>query len=131
MNTMNFTKPRFIDKILREEATTIKQMQREVIDDYHLKNRSGELRKSVFGGFNISESGIGTRLSLTYVKYLRFLDMDREWINSRREGLHLYNRIVFGRVYNDTRTRIMYAYKDGLKEEAIEEIRKSMHNLNH
>lgn len=128
MNTTNFTKPRFIDKILREEAEIIKKLQLEVVNDYHLEDNTGTLREFLQGHFSVAELGEGTRLTLSYVKYLRFLDMP--WVTSRKDGLHLYNRIVFGRVYNDTRTRIMYAYKDGFTEEAIEEIRKAMYNLN-
>ena len=129
MNTTNFTKPRFIDKILREEAESIKKLQLEAVNDYHLEDHTGNLRKFLQGHFSIAELGKRTRLTLSYVKYLRFIDMP--WVASRRDGLHFYNRVVFGRVYNDTRTRIMYAYKDGFTEEAIEEIRKAMYNLNH
>ena len=108
-----------MDKILNEEAEWIKLRQLQVVDEYGLMDHTGKLRKGLQGHFNIQDFDGGPRLTLRYVKYARFLDMP--WITSlRREGLHLYNRVVFGRIYNNTDQRVREAYKKELQEKIDE-----------
>jgi len=52
------------------------------------------------------------------------------WVATRKKGLHLYNRIVFGRVYNDTHLRLRLAYREAFNEQAINMIKESMDQLN-
>lgn len=128
MGIAKYVKPKFVDQILKEEAEIIKGLQMEVADDWGLKDDSGELRKSLRGHFTITELGSGTQLTMRYVKYLRFIDMP--WVASRKKGLHLYNKIVFGRVYNDTHLRLRLAYREAFSEQAISMIKESMDKLN-
>jgi|GEM_PF-842708 hypothetical protein len=128
MGIAKYVKPKFVDQILKEEAEIIKGLQMEVADDWGLKDDSGELRKSLRGHFSVTQLGEGTRLTMRYVKYLRFIDMP--WVASRKKGLHLYNRIVFGRVYNDTHLRLRLAYREAFSEQAISMIKESMDKLN-
>lgn len=133
MGIAKYVKPKFVDQILKEEAEIIKGLQMEVADDWGLKDDSGELRKSLRGeslqgNLYVTQLGDGTRLTMRYVKYLRFIDMP--WVASRKKGLHLYNRIVFGRVYNDTHLRLRLAYREAFSEQAISMIKESMDKLN-
>ena len=128
MGITTYVKPKFVDKILTEEAEIIKGLHLETVDDWGLNDDSGELRKSLRGHFSVTQLGEGTRLTMRYVKYLRFIDMP--WVATRKKGLHLYNRIVFGRVYNDTYLRLRLAYRDAFNEQAINMIKESMDQLN-
>lgn len=128
MGITKFVKPKFVDQILKEEAEIIKGLQMDVADEWGLNDDSGELRKSLRGHFTVTELGSGTQLTMRYVKYLRFIDMP--WVASRKKGLHLYNRIVFGRVYNDTHLRLRLAYREAFCEQAINMIKESMDQLN-
>ncbi|WP_320998109.1 hypothetical protein [Butyricimonas paravirosa] len=128
MGIKKYVKPKFVDKILAEEAEVIKGLQMEAADDWGLNDDSGELRKSLRGHFSVTQLGEGTRLTMRYVKYLRFIDMP--WVATRKKGLHLYNRIVFGRVYNDTYLRLKLAYREAFNEQAISMIKESMDQLN-
>lgn len=128
MGITKFVKPKFVDQILKEEAEIIKGLQMDVADEWGLNDDSGELRKSLRGHFTVTELGRGTQLTMRYVKYLRFIDMP--WVASRKKSLHLYNRIVFGRVYNDTHLRLRLAYREAFNEQAISMIKESMNQLN-
>lgn len=128
MGTSKFVKPKFVDQILKEEADIIKSMQMDVVDEWDINDSSGELRNCLRGHFSVTELGNGARLTMRYVKYLRFIDMP--WVASRKKGLHLYNRIVFGRVYNDTHLRLRLAYREAFNEQAISMIKDSMDQLN-
>lgn len=128
MGIAKYVKPKFVDQILKEEAEIIKGLQLDVADEWGLNDDSGELRESLRGHFSVTQLGEGTRLTMRYMKYLRFIDMP--WVASRKKGLHLYNRIVFGRVYNDTHLRLLLAYRQAFSEQAINMIKESMDQLN-
>ena len=49
MGIKKYVKPKFVDKILAEEAEVIKGLQMEAADDWGLNDDSGELRKSLRG----------------------------------------------------------------------------------
>jgi hypothetical protein len=118
----------YVDKILREEAETIKLQQLAVVNDWQLEDRTGTLRKILRGHFSVQDFDGGPRLTLSYVKYIRFLDMS--WVTSRKTGLFLYNRIVFGRIYNNTYNRLRAAYRDTLRGEITEIIEEATEQLN-
>lgn len=128
MITDTYKKPRFVDRILEEEAEAIKKLQLEVVEDWGLEDHTGNLKKMLREHFSVAQIGDGCQLTMTYVKYFRFLDMP--WVSLRRKGLHLYNRIVFGRIYNNTYMRIRLAYQSGLSEDLIGAIKETMDKLN-
>ena len=70
MGIKKYVKPKFIDKILAEEAEVIKGLQMEAADDWGVNDDSGELRKSLRRHFSVTQLGEGTRLTMRYVKCL-------------------------------------------------------------
>jgi hypothetical protein len=116
-----------VDKILQNEATLVKMKQLAMVNEYGIKDRSGALRKMLEGHFDIQDFDGGPRLTLTYVKHMRFLDMKR--VTSSRRGFFPYNRIIFGRVYNDTYRRIRDAYRDSLRGEITELVKEATEQL--
>lgn len=123
-------KQRFVDKILKEEAEIIKRLQLDIVSDWGIVDNLSETNWNILKGhFSVSESGSGTQLTMSYIKYVRFVEMNNRF-NTLGKGFHLYNKVVFGRVYNDTHMRLQYAYADGIRSELINEIRKSMQELN-
>lgn len=126
----SMVKQRFVDKILGEEAEIIKKLQLDIVHDWNLVDNLGETTWNILKGhFSVKESGSGTTLTMRYIKYVRFIEMNNRF-NHLGKGFHLYNKVVFGRVYNDTHMRLQYAYSEGIREELIDEIRKSMQELN-
>jgi hypothetical protein len=128
MISTGLKKNHYVDKILKEEAEVIKRMQLAVVNDWQLEDRTGNLRKMLQGHFSLQDFDGGPRLTLSYVKYIRFLDMP--WITSRRSGLFLYNRIVFGRIYNNTYLRVRAGYRDTLRGEIAELLQDATGQLN-
>ena len=123
-------KQRFVDKILAEEAEIIKKLQLDIVSDWGIVDTLGQSTWNILKGhFSVKESGSGTTLTMRYIKYVRFIEMNNRF-NNLGKGFHLYNKVVFGRVYNDTHMRLQYAYSEGIREELIDEIRKSMQELN-
>jgi hypothetical protein len=103
-------------------------MQLAVVNDWGLEDHTGNLRKTLRGHFAIQDFDGGPRLTLSYVKYIRFLDMP--WVASRKEGLFLYNRVVFGRIYNNTYLRVRQAYRDSLRGEINALMQDAVEQLN-
>lgn len=123
-------KQRFIDKILKEEAEVIKKLQLDIVNDWGIVDTVDQTTWNILKGhFSVKESGPGTTLTMRYIKYVRFIEMNNHF-NHLGKGFHLYNKVVFGRVYNDTHMRLQYAYSEGIRQELIDEIRKSMQELN-
>lgn len=123
-------KQRFVDKILKEEAEIIKKLQLDIVNDWEIVDTIGQTEWDILKGhFSVKESGSGTTLTMRYIKYVRFIEMNNRF-NHLGKGFHLYNKVVFGRVYNDTHMRLQYAYSEGIRQELIDEIRKSMQELN-
>lgn len=126
----NKVKQRFVDKILTEEAEIIKRLQLDIVNDWGIIDNIGQTNWDILHGhISVKESGSGTRLTMRYLKYVRFIEMNNQY-NNIGTGFHLYNKVLFGRIYNDTNMRLQYAYSEGIREELIDEIRKSMQKLN-
>jgi hypothetical protein len=129
MNSDKLKKNFAVNAILREEAEAIKLEQMAAVDDYGLLDDTGILRFMLKGHFDIKDFDGGPRLTLTYVKYMRFLDMN--WVRERRKGLSIYNRIVFGRVYNYTYLKIREAYREALRGEIHHRVEEAIDVLNY
>lgn len=98
--------------ILTEDIELIRRLQSKVVETYDLFE-TGELKKSLRGFFSVNDEGTGKKASVRYVNYLRFLDMPN--VKRKREAYHLYNRIVFGIIYNRTIGKLIHGYTDEIK----------------
>ena len=108
---------RFISEVMADTAQVIREMQQKTADEWNLF-KSGELKKSLQGHFSVSNQDEGASLSMRYLTYARFLDLrdPRRTITKSREGYHLYNRIVFGILYNQTRPKLSYGFTEEVKQ---------------
>ena len=108
-------KTAFVSEVLRDTAETIRAEQSKTAIEWNLFN-TGELEKSLKGHFSLASSGDESRLSMRYLTYARILDMKDPRRKLRREGYHLYNRIIFGHLYNITLPRLKYGFTDDVKK---------------
>ena len=120
MITERFIKRGFVEKIMSEEAKLIKGLQLIAVREGGIHEQSGGLINSLKGNFSLQSGDTKQRLTLRYVKYLRFLDMPD--VRAKRKGYHIYNRIVFGRIYGNLIRRIKYGYTDAAREAIIQEL---------
>lgn len=106
----------FRSHILRESAELIREKQREVQQDYNLFGETGELAKSLKGGFTVRDFDSGAILTMNYLVYARFLDMKyfkTEGARKKRKNeYHIYNRLVFGYIYNQTMHELKFGFTD-------------------
>ena len=107
MITDQCIRPEFVSETLRRDLQVIYKTQQEVVDRY-LKVRTGTLRASVSHPEFALESSTGRiAVRVRILTYLRFLDMQYRMGSSRlgkkkRANMALYNRVVWGLLYNET-----------------------------
>ena len=111
----------FVSSVLKETAEEIRDKQTKVADEWSLFEKgSGELKKWLQGHFSVDNQEGGGKLSMRYLTYARFLDLPdprRKVRQLKREGYHLYNRIVFGILYNNTMPTLRYGFTDDIQQE--------------
>jgi len=109
-------KQKFISNVLSETFTNILKEQDKAIDDYNL-NKTGLLRSRAKRHFSVNMIDKGAKATLSVLKYLRFLDM-RELKNMhRRRQYHLYNRILYGHIYNPMLAKLFTGYTEEIKQQ--------------
>ncbi|MBI9052459.1 MAG: hypothetical protein JEY96_01495 [Bacteroidales bacterium] len=126
MISENIIKGRFIAQVLDRDAKFINKEQAQVVQDYNLFGPNKKLYQTLInqsqGHFSLSVNESSAKLTLRYLKYLRFLDIKD--VKKNRANYHLYNRIVFGRIYNETLAGLKYGYtksvQQGLEAELME-----------
>jgi len=125
MLSEDIIKKRFITQVLTEEAVKIKNLQDQAVKEFGLEDVLGHYRSFLKGHFDVKASNAGCRLTLRYVKNIRYIDIGI----SRKKGLYIYNRIVFGRIYKYTLNRLRYGFINSVKESLIKELQEAGYNV--
>lgn len=117
----------FASRLLNEKVGKIYNLQSAVVDKWNLFDR-GELKRATAGGrnFTISNDDNSANASLRYLAYTRFLDMADPRRSKMREGYHLYNRILYGILYNEIIPGLRYGYLDQVRDQMKAEIKAAM-----
>ncbi len=116
-------KTQFVSSVLRETAEKIRQQQQKTAVDWGLFE-TGELYKMLVGHFSVGNIEGGGKLDMHYLTYARFLDMKNPRRQVRKQGYHIYNRIVFGRLYNSALPRLKYGFTDDIKAQIAAELKQ-------
>ena len=103
-------KRKFIIEVMRDDAIEIELKQNKIANEWNLFE-SGSLKSSIKRAFSVASSGDGAKMTLNYVKYIRFLDMS-DIIRKKRGGFEIYNRILFGITYKHTIQLIRFGFTD-------------------
>lgn len=104
----------FAGAIMKSTAGFIRSEQRKTAEDWNLFE-SGKLMRMLMGHFFVRDQDGGAKLSMSYLNYARWLDMRDPRRKIKREGYHLYNRIVFGVLYNRALPALQYGFSDQIK----------------
>lgn len=104
----------FISAVLKDTAELIQSRQRQVAEDWGLFE-SGDLKRSLQGHFSVANMESGGHLTMRYLTYARWLDMQNPNRKVKKEGYHLYNRIVFGVLYNPTVNALRFGLTDDIR----------------
>lgn len=108
-------KKQFVDRIFERDQRYILDTQRKIVaDNYH---RAGTLFQHL-SSHPISVHGSGSKVTmvLNYLTYLRFLDISAKRDKTLRSDLSLYNRVIWGRLYNETRLDLKTGYNQEIEE---------------
>lgn len=123
-------KTHYVREILERDAKFINETQGKVISE-NLRRVSGRLLRSIYRkDFQIQADDNRMMLQFNYLRYLRFLDikssMDKFKNKELRSKLALYNRVIYGRLYNETRSDIKYGLTEQVKERIRTELEKAI-----
>lgn len=108
-------KTRFVSGVLSETAVEIRNNQMEVVNDWNLF-ASGELKKMLQGHFSVDSISEGAKLNMSYLVYARFLDLGDKRRRLKKEGYSLYNRIVYGILYNKALPELKYGFTKDVQQ---------------
>jgi len=123
-------KTQYVREILERDAKFINETQGKVISE-NLRRVSGRLLRSIYRkDFQIQADDNRMMLQFNYLRYLRFLDikssMDKFKNKELRSKLALYNRVIYGRLYNETRSDIKYGLTEQVKDRIRTELEKAI-----
>jgi hypothetical protein len=146
MITDAIIKKEFVRQILKRDSDYIRQFQAKVVEEAGLM-KSGELLLDLRGqsGAKILQGEGMHLLSVSFLKYLRFQDINSNSKSGKkrakidvgnnyerrnkemplRRHLALYNKVIFGRLYNETKTDLKYGYTEEIKKQITEQLEKS------
>lgn len=122
-------KTHYVREILERDAKFINETQGKVISE-NLRRVSGRLLRSIYrNDFQIQADDNRMMLQFNFLRYLRFLDikssMDKFKSKDLRSKLALYNRVIYGRLYNETRSDIKYGFTEQIKDRIRMELEKA------
>jgi hypothetical protein len=120
----------YVREILERDANFINETQGKVIEE-NLRRVSGKLLRSIYRkDFQIQGDDNRMLLQFNFLRYLRFLDikssMDKFKNKELRSKLALYNRVIYGRLYNETRSDIKYGLTEEIRDRIRTELEKAM-----
>lgn len=123
-------KTHYVREILERDAKFINETQGKVISE-NLRRVSGRLLRSIYSkDFQIQSDENRMMLQFNFLRYLRFLDikssMDQFKNKELRSKLALYNRVIYGRLYNETRSDIKFGLTEQVKEKIKTELEKTI-----
>ncbi|MDR1454319.1 MAG: hypothetical protein LBJ01_01590 [Tannerella sp.] len=127
MKTDAIIRRRFFLKILTEEAEIIKNLQDTVVSEFGLESLFDKGSRAFFKGhFDVEARDDIARLTLRYVRHIRYADISL----SRKHGLYIYNRIVFGRLYRYTLGKLRYGFLDSVRDQLRRELERAGYDVN-
>lgn len=121
---MDRLKQIYLSRVLSETHWLINDLQEQAVNDWNLSD-SGGLENSIGRHFSLKAGDDAGQLTISVLKYARFLDMGDPRRKLRREGYHLYNRIIWGVVYNRTLPALKTGFTEELRENVMKALEKS------
>lgn len=118
-------KTQFVSSVLKQTAERIQSEQIAVVNDWDLF-KSGLMKSSLQGHFSVNSSENGAKLSMRYLEYVRLLDMKDPRRKLKREGYHLYNRIVFGTLYYRALPTLKYGFTEQIQQDLKKDIEDTL-----
>lgn len=134
MITDELIKQKFISDIVRRDIYFIYDTQRDVVRE-NFPFGSGRLAGYLSQKpFKIDGSGLKSIYYMRVFSYLRFLDIHyRNEQMSLRRNLALYNRVIWGVLYNETLPDLRYSFTSEVREKIRTQLEtlspEELHNI--
>lgn len=137
MITEQYVRDSFVSEILRRDIGIIYKTQEEVASR-HFKVRTGALRNSLSRhDFALQTSKGQASVYIRVLPYLRFLDMQyrlpytglsAKQAKKQRAKYAIYNRIVWGVLYNETFPDIQAGFTNEVREAWRKQMKEALSN---
>lgn len=115
MITKEMISEAFINRIVNRDINIIYQTQQEVVAE-NLKSQTGTLASHLMQRpFEFDNMGSKQVYYMRTLPYLRFLDMSVVTMRTRRK-LALYNRVIWGVLYNETLPALRYGLTQDIRD---------------
>lgn len=126
MVTDELIKKQYIRQIMKRDAAFIYDTQAEVLRRNFSNERTRELASFLSKRpYQIVDDGLRPTYYFFIFPYLRFLDIK---YSRQQEGLRarlaLYNRVIWGRLYNETINDLRYGLTQDMKKQIREWLEK-------
>jgi len=131
MVTDSLVRKKFVHDTLQKGVLKIYSTQENVVRN-NFQRRTGRLMTLLSAhSYDSHISGHSQKLFVRILPYLRFLDMQYSRRNdriskSKRRNLALYNRVVWGVLYNETFPDLRAGFNDEVRREIREQLEKSL-----
>lgn len=126
MITDEMIKTEFISQIVTRDINIIYETQNQVVKEM-FPNGSGHLAQYLARKpFDMTGSGLERTFFMKIFSYLRFLDIQYRKDQMRtRSKLSLYNRVIWGVLYNETMPDIRYGFTSEIRKKIISDLQKA------
>lgn len=124
MITDKMIKTEFIAQTVKRDMDIIYATQEQVIRNV-FNTGTGKLASFLSSHpFGLYSSGVNFKIEARILPYLRFLDIKyRKQDMGRRQKLALYNRVVWGVLYNETLPDLRYGFTQEIKTKISRDLR--------
>lgn len=121
-------KTKYVKEILERDAKYINEIQTQVISET-FRQVTGRLLRSMYRkDYALEGYKDHMFLQFNFLRYLRFLDIkssqNRFKDKKLRAKLALYNRVIWGRIYNETLNDLRFGLTEEIKSRIKEELEK-------
>lgn len=126
MITDELIKKEFISRIVTRDVKIIYSTQESVVRDAFPGGTGALAAHLARKPFSLSGEGVNQTFFMRIFPYLRFLDIRyRKQNMATRRKLALYNRVVYGVLYNETMPDLRYGMTAAIRKEITESLQNA------
>jgi hypothetical protein len=110
--------------VFYDTGESVIKEQHGIAESYYTR-RSGELVRNLASRpFNVMKSFVNAQLIFNYLKHIRFLDLKRTATGKKKRNYQpIYNKPLYGYIYNFTYAKLRYGLSQTLKEQSVDPLK--------
>jgi hypothetical protein len=113
-----------VASVFYETAEDVLKEQAGILKTYYNK-RSGDTLSNLTGrNFDIMKSSRNVKMIINYINSIRFLDLKKTATGKKKRLYHpIYNRPLYGYIYNFTYPKLSYGLMANIRERTVEPLK--------